>query len=229
MGSKVNINKKTDALIIIDIQNDFCKDGALPVKDGDLIIPGVSKLAFEFDTVILSQDWHPKEHLSFASVHSAQPFSNINMPYGAQTLWPDHCVQGSFGAQFHSSLHEAGVVDRASAIIRKGMNPEVDSYSAFFENDKLTPTGLTGLLNERGIKRVFFVGLAYDFCVGYSAIDAKHSGFTSVIVKDLTSSIAMPLEVGTTVDAIERQFGDVGVVLVNSSDFSVAPQARPAR
>lgn len=226
-----HINRATDALLIIDIQNDFCPGGALAVADGDAIIPGVIALAEQFDTVVLSQDWHPVTHASFASHHAgASPFSTTEMPYGAQTLWPDHCVQGSEGAAFHPDLVAAGVVDRACAVVRKGMNPAVDSYSAFFENDQVTATGLGGFLRDRGIKRVICVGLAYDFCVGYSAIDATRLGFAATVVKDLARAIEMTIGEDTSVNHIEMTFKEAGVKVVQASDFSPEePQVRRRR
>lgn len=223
------INPQADALVIIDIQNDFIPGGALAVAGGDEIIPGVARFARMFSTIVLSQDWHPAGHQSFATSHEgAAPFSQTQMPYGDQTLWPDHCVQGTSGAEFHAELVESGIVDRANMIIRKGMNPEVDSYSAFFENDKKTSTGLAGYLREKGIERVFFVGLAYDFCVAYSAIDARAQGFDSVIVKDLTRAIAMPLvgEPGTTVNKMEALFREESVQLCEEADMTPQPRAR---
>ncbi len=220
----MNINPATDALVLIDIQNDFCPGGALAVADGDAIVPGVLELAQRFTHVVLTQDWHPAGHASFASSHgAAAPFSTTELPYGTQTLWPDHCVQGSAGAAFHADLETQGLVDRACAIVRKGMNPDVDSYSAFFENDQVTATGLSGYLRDRGIERVFLAGLAYDFCVGYSALDARKEGFDAVVLKDLCRAIGMPLEQGTTVDAMEAQFADAGVVVVDA----LAPRAKP--
>lgn len=220
------INRATDALLIIDIQNDFCQGGALAVNDGDAIIPGVIALARQFDTVVVSQDWHPANHASFASNHKgASTFSTIKMPYGEQTLWPDHCVQGSVGAQFHPDLVAAGVVDQACSIMRKGMNRDIDSYSAFYENDQTTSTGLAGYLRSRKIERVFVVGLAYDFCVGYSAIDAVQTGFAATVVKDLTRAIGMPLDTGTTVDVIEAKFAKVGVELTESLALLPQPAA----
>lgn len=219
------INPETDALVIIDIQNDFIPGGALAVTEGADIIPGVARLAREFKTVVLSQDWHPAGHKSFATSHGADPFSSVQMPYGDQTLWPDHCVQGTPGAEFHAALHESGVVNQASLVIRKGANPEVDSYSAFFENDKTTSTGLAGYLRDKGIERVFFVGLAYDFCVGYSALDARAQGFEAVVVKDLTRAIGMPLAEGTTVDLIESRFQEEKVELRMKDDLL---QGQPA-
>ncbi len=162
-------------LIVVDVQNDFCSGGALAVPDGDAVVSVVNDLMADFDDVILTQDWHPLGHSSFASHHkNAAPFTAIEMPYGEQTLWPDHCVQGSFGAEFHSGLH----TDKANAIIRKGHNPLIDSYSAFFENDRTTTTGLGGLLRARGIEAITLAGLATDFCVFYSAMDAVRLGFS---------------------------------------------------
>lgn len=228
----ITINPKTDALLVIDIQNDFCPGGALAVAGGDEIVPGVIALAKRFENVILSQDWHPAYHSSFASTHRKPPFSSIQLPYGEQTLWPDHCVQDTAGAEFTPALVESGLVTAASTVVRKGSNPDIDSYSAFFENDRKTQTGLVDYFREQGIERVFMVGLAYDFCVGYSAIDAKAMGFDAVVVKDLTRAIGMPMKQGTTVDAIEQGFQAAGVEIANSTDFadppirtrSVAPQ-----
>lgn len=223
----IQVNPLTDALVVIDIQNDFCPGGALAVNEGDQIIPGVAQLAKQFKTIVISQDWHPAGHASFASAHGQAPFSQMDMPYGAQTLWPDHCVQGTAGAAFHPELESLGVMDAASVVIRKGANPDVDSYSAFFENDRRTTTGLAGYLREKGIKRVFLVGLAYDFCVAYSAIDAVAQGFEATVIKDLTRAIAMPVDVGTTVDAAERSFRVAGVVVANAADVSPAPKTSP--
>jgi nicotinamidase/pyrazinamidase len=221
------IRRATDALIIIDIQNDFCPGGALAVQGGADIISGVAALAARFSTVAISQDWHPAGHASFASSHGVAPFSTLTMPYGEQTMWPDHCVQGSSGAAFHDALVSSGVVDAASVIIRKGMNPAVDSYSAFFENDQTTSTGLGAYLKDKGIERVFLVGLAYDFCVGYSAIDARNLGFSATVIKDLTRPIAMPLEVGTTVDVIEKRFAKTGVKVTTLANFDASVSTKP--
>ena len=164
----------TEALIVIDVQNDFCPNGALAVSEGDLIIPEVNALMSDFPAVVLTQDWHPAIHSSFASNHAdAAPFSTVQMPYGPQTLWPDHCIQGSAGAQFHRDLR----LEPADLIIRKGFRAAIDSYSAFFENDHTTATGLGGYLRERGITTLTCVGLATDFCVAYSALDAVRLGF----------------------------------------------------
>ncbi|MCQ0090989.1 bifunctional nicotinamidase/pyrazinamidase [Roseovarius sp. M141] len=164
----------TEALIVIDIQNDFCPGGALGVDGGDTLIPGVNARMADFGAVILTQDWHPAGHASFASSHpGAKPMDVFEMPYGPQILWPDHCVQGSRGARFHADLD----TDRADMIIRKGYSPALDSYSAFFENDHQTPTGLHGYLRTRGINAVTLVGLALDFCVNFSAVDAARLGY----------------------------------------------------
>jgi len=175
-----------DALIVIDMQSDFCPNGALAVTGGDQIVPGINALMGDFPTVILTQDWHPAGHASFASQHDgAAPMSVMDFPYGPQVLWPDHCIQGSIGAQFHPNL----TIDRADLIIRKGFNPQIDSYSAFFENDHTTPTGLDGYLKTRGITRLTMVGLATDFCVNYSALDAAQLGFDVTVRTDLCRAI----------------------------------------
>jgi nicotinamidase/pyrazinamidase len=216
----------SDALIIIDPQNDFCPGGALAVDGGDEIMAPIAALANRFREavalVVVTQDWHPREHKSFASAHERAPFTTIPMPYGEQVLWPDHCVEGSEGAQFHADLNQGGGVDAAALIVRKGRNPEIDSYSAFYENDRATTTGLGGYLKSMGVRRVFLVGLAYDFCVAYSALDAvQREGFDAVVLKDLTRAIAMPLpDNGTTVDAMEAQFRDVGVVVATAAAVS---------
>ena len=168
-----------EALIVIDIQNDFCPGGALAVAEGDAIIPAVNAMMDGFAAVVLTQDWHPAGHSSFASSHPGKgPFESVTMPYGEQTLWPDHCVQGSAGAGFHPALR----TDRADLIIRKGFRPGIDSYSAFFENDRTTPTGLDGYLRTRGIAAVTFVGLATDYCVAYSALDAARLGYRATVL-----------------------------------------------
>lgn len=161
------------ALLVIDVQNDFCPGGALAVASGDEIVAGINAKMPRFDAVILTQDWHPAGHSSFASSHDAAPMSITEMPYGPQMLWPDHCIQGSKGAAFHPALD----TDRADMVVRKGYNPAIDSYSAFFENDRKTPTGLDGYLRTRGITRLTLVGLATDYCVHYSAVDAAKLGY----------------------------------------------------
>ncbi len=188
---------ETEALIVVDVQNDFCPGGALEVPDGDAILPGINALMEAFQVVILTQDWHPAGHSSFASQHEGKsPFEVTEMPYGAQVLWPDHCVQGTTGAAFHRDLD----TDRAQMIVRKGFRPAIDSYSAFFENDHETPTGLEGYLRERGVDTVTLVGLALDFCVHYSAVDAARLGFRTHVLEqhcraiDLDSSLEEALE-----------------------------------
>jgi nicotinamidase/pyrazinamidase len=182
-----------DLLLVIDVQNDFCPGGALAVGEGDAVVPVINRLARRFAHVVLTQDWHPSGHSSFASGHSgAAPFETVTMPYGPQTLWPDHCVQGTSGAAFHPQLS----TERAELVIRKGFRSEIDSYSAFYENDRRTPTGLAGYLRERELKRIFMVGLATDYCVHYSAVDACRLGFETIVIEsgcraiDLAGSLA---------------------------------------
>ncbi len=196
---------ESDALIIVDPQMDFCPGGRLAVAGGDEIMAGINALALRFRLVVITQDWHPQSHSSFASSHSGRrPFDTISMPYGEQVLWPDHCIQGTAGAEFHPDVH--GAIDRADLIIRKGCNPQVDSYSAFYENDRTTKTGLAGYLRDKQVRRCVFVGLAYDFCVAWSALDARREGFEAVILKDHTRAIGMPLGSGTTIDEAEARF-----------------------
>ncbi|MBF9061176.1 bifunctional nicotinamidase/pyrazinamidase [Rhodobacterales bacterium HKCCSP123] len=196
----------TQALIVIDVQNDFCPGGALAVPGGDLIVPGINALMAEFPAVILTQDWHPAGHSSFASEHPGKaPLEMIEMPYGPQVLWPDHCIQGSIGAQFHPDL----TTDRADLILRKGFNRAIDSYSAFFENDHQTPTGLEGYLRTRGITRLTMVGLATDFCVNYSAVDAAKLGFEVTVRQELCRAI----DLNGSLAAAEQGMRTVGVTL----------------
>jgi nicotinamidase/pyrazinamidase len=170
-----------DLLLVVDVQNDFCAGGALAVPGGDEVVVKINRLATAFAHVLLTQDWHPPGHSSFASQHPGhRPFDTIQLPYGAQTLWPDHCLQGSHGAELHPEL----AIPRAELILRKGYRPEVDSYSAFYENDRRTPTGLAGYLRERGLRRLFLVGLATDYCVHYSALDGRREGFEVVLLLD---------------------------------------------
>jgi nicotinamidase/pyrazinamidase len=170
-----------DALLVVDVQNDFCSGGALAVPGGDEVVPVANHLAGRFGLVVLTQDWHFPGHSSFASSHSGRrPLETIEMPYGPQVLWPDHCIPGSRGAEFHPALNTLA----AALIVRKGSNPRVDSYSAFYENDHRTSTGLAGWLREKGVRRVVLVGLATDFCVQYSALDARREGFEAVVVED---------------------------------------------
>ncbi len=180
------IGGNRDLFLVIDVQNDFCPGGALAVADGDAVVPLINALMPRFAHTALTQDWHPGGHSSFASSHAGKaPFESIEAAYGTQTLWPDHCVQGSAGAAFHDGLDLAS----AELVIRKGFRQEIDSYSAFFENDHATPTGLTGYLRERGIERLFMAGLATDFCVGFSALDGRAQGFEVVLIEDACRAI----------------------------------------
>ncbi len=192
------MNPATHALIVIDVQNDFCPGGALAVAGGDEIVAPINALMDQFAVVVLTQDWHPKGHSSFASSHTgAAPFSSVTMPYGEQTLWPDHCIQGTEGAAFHPALRTD-----ANLIIRKGMNPAIDSYSAFFENDRTTPTGLEGYLRTRGITTLTLVGLATDYCVAYSALDAARLGFAVTVRTDLCRAIDLGGSLATMTTAM---------------------------
>ena len=197
----------TDALLVIDMQNDFMPGGPLEVKEGDLIIPEINALAARFEHVILTQDWHPEDHISFAASHPGKhPFvDTVEAPYGTQTLWPVHCVQGTLGAALHPDL----AIPHAELILRKGYRQDIDSYSAFFENDGATPTGLAGYLRERGLTRLFFAGLAYDFCVGSSALAAARLGFESLVIEDLTRAVGLPAtaEKPGTVESTNICFG----------------------
>jgi nicotinamidase/pyrazinamidase len=200
------MRSETDILIVIDMQNDFCPGGSLAVPGGDGIVPMVNRMAHGFRHVVLTQDWHPSGHLSFASSHPGKsPFEQIAMPYGPQTLWPDHCIQASTGASFHAGLD----IPHAELIVRKGFRREIDSYSAFFENDHATPTGLGGYLKERGFAKVVCVGLAFDFCVRYSAEDAKALGFETEVIEAACRSI----DLAGSADATRRSFAGRGIVL----------------
>jgi len=202
-----------DVLIVIDVQNDFCPGGALAVANGDAVIEVIHRVAPKFNHIILTQDWHSANHSSFASAHAGKhAFEQIELPYGAQTLWPDHCVQGSKGAEFHPDLH----LPQTELILRKGFRPQIDSYSAFFENDRSTPTGLAGYLEERSLTRVFLAGLAYDYCVGYSALDARRLGFEAIILRDACRAINL----NGSVARIESKFADAGVMLIAGTELS---------
>ena len=180
MISKIPV-LENDVLVVIDVQNDFCAGGAFPVPGGDEIVPVINRLAKQFQHVILTQDWHPPGHSSFASAHPGRkPFEILNLDYGAQKLWPDHCIQGSWGAEFHSRLQ----VPHAELILRRGFRRSIDSCSAFYENDRWTPTGLIGYLHERKFSRIFFAGLAFDCCVRCSAEDGHREGFAIAVVED---------------------------------------------
>jgi len=213
----VNLSRVTqhDVLLVIDVQNDFCPGGALAVPDGDAVIPVIHRIAPRFQHVILTQDWHPPGHHSFACAHAGKhPFEQVRLVYGEQTLWPDHCVQGTPGAEFHPALN----LPRAELVLRKGFRPEIDSNSAFFENDRTTPTGLNAYLRERGLGRVFLAGLAYDYCVGYSALDARRLGFPATIIRDACRAI----DLNGSVASIEREFAGAGVGLIESAEITTA-------
>ena len=202
----MQIRPRDDLLLIIDVQNDFCPGGALAVTGGDEIVPLVNDMIRHAEHVVLTQDWHPAGHSSFASSHpGAQPFSTIEMPYGQQTLWPDHCIQGSLGSDFHSGL----AWTKAELVIRKGFRPDIDSYSAFFENDRTTPTGLAGYLRERGIDTITLVGLATDFCVGFSALDAVAHGFKTTVRLDACRAI----DLNGSLETMLQRMRDAGVTL----------------
>lgn len=206
--TEVPINQAlaNQALVVIDVQNDFCPGGALAVAEGDRIIPGINALMGDFGVVVLTQDWHPEDHTSFAANHpGAAPFSVVEMPYGDQVLWPTHCVQGTEGAEFHPDL----ATDPAQMILRKGFRSGIDSYSAFFENDRTTPTGLEGYLRARGVDTVTLVGLATDYCVTYSALDAVRLGFRVVMRMDLCRAIDLN---GSLAGAVS-ELADAGVVM----------------
>ena len=193
-----------DVLLVVDIQNDFCSDGRLAVPRGNEVVPVINRLATNFKHVVLTQDWHPAGHLSFASAHPGRkPYDTIAVAYGPQILWPDHCVQGTLGAEFHKNLRVA----HAELILCKGYHREIDSYSAFHENDRRTRTGLAGYLRERGFTRVFVAGLAFDFCVRYSSEDARHEGFEVVVVEDACRGI----DISGSMLATRRALDAIGV------------------
>ncbi len=201
-----------DVLIVVDVQNDFCPGGALAVAEGDLVIAPIHRIAPHFQHIVLTQDWHTTHHSSFASSHPGkQQYEQIEMSYGAQILWPDHCIQSSKGAEFHPDLH----LPRAEMILRKGYNPEIDSYSAFFENDRTTHTGLAGYLAERGLTRCFIAGLAYDYCVGYSALDARRIGLQAYVLRDACRAIDLNGSVAT----IEAEMAKAGVHIIETGDL----------
>jgi nicotinamidase/pyrazinamidase len=198
-----------DVLLIVDLQNDFCPGGSLAVPLGDEIVPAVNRLAADFPHVILTQDWHPRGHASFASSHPGkQPFETVEAPYGQQILWPDHCVQGTTGAAFHPNLE----APHAELIVRKGFRSAIDSYSAFRENDRRTPTGLTGYLRERGFERLSLCGLATDFCVFFSAIDGREAGFEVTLVANACRGI----DVDGSLARAMRSMSEAGVTLLTN-------------
>jgi nicotinamidase/pyrazinamidase len=207
MSTSLTIDPQNDVLVVIDVQNDFCPGGALAVARGDEVVPIINRLSAQFGSAVLTQDWHPPGHRSFASSHPGQAaYATVEVDYGAQTLWPDHCVQGSGGADFHAGLDVAC----AQLVIRTGFRPSIDSYSAFFENDRKTPTGRAGYLRERGFRRVVLTGLATDYCVAYSAIDAAQLGFASVVMLEACRAIDLGGSLATAMDAMQK----AGVMLV---------------
>jgi len=208
MNRKIAV-RKDDVLVVVDIQNDFCPGGALSVPHGHEVVPTINRLARSLAHVVLTQDWHTPDHLSFASTHPGKrPHDIVTLPYGPQILWPDHCVRTTLGAEFHADLH----IPHAALVLRKGIHREIDSYSTFYENDRTTPTGLVGYLRERGSTRVFLAGLALDFCVRYSAEDAKREKFEVVVVEDACRAI----DVDGSLDEARRSFATLGIVRTNA-------------
>ena len=208
----MTVSLENRALVVIDVQNDFCPGGALAVSEGDQVVAPINRLLPQFGVRILTQDWHPGDHLSFADNHAgATPFSTVDMPYGKQVLWPAHCIQGTEGAAFHPDLR----TDPADLVIRKGFRAAIDSYSAFFENDQSTPTGLAGYLRERNVAAVSFAGLATDFCVAWSALDAAKLGFEVTVITDACRAIDLE---GSLTGAMSDMRA-AGVALVTTADF----------
>jgi nicotinamidase/pyrazinamidase len=208
----IKIDQKTDVLVAIDVQNDFCPGGALAVADGDAVVPAINSLSPNFDHMIATQDWHPPGHLSFAGSHTERrPFETVEVAYGPQTLWPDHCVQGTAGAEIHPALD----LTATELILRKGFRKHIDSYSAFFENDKTTHTGLAGYLRDRGLKRIFLTGLATDYCVAYSALDAIKEGFQAFVILDACRAI----DLEGSLEAMTAKMKAAGVSIIVSGDL----------
>jgi nicotinamidase/pyrazinamidase len=204
---------ESDVLLVIDVQNDFCPGGALAVPRGNEVVALINHLAQRFVNVVLTQDWHPADHLSFASAHPGRkPFETTTAAYGPQVLWPDHCVQGTPGSDFHPSL----AIPHAALVVRKGFRRTIDSYSAFYENDRKTPTGLVGYLRERDLTRIFLAGLAFDFCVRYSAEDAARAGFAVMVIEDACRGIDME---GSSVAATYRSFESLNIPCVLAKDL----------
>lgn len=201
----------SDVLLAVDVLNDFCPGGALAVPHGAEIVPVINELAQGFRNVVLVQDWHPPGHLSFASAHGKQPYETAELSYGLQRLWPDHCVQDTWGAAFHRDL----AVPHAALILRKGIHKEIDSYSALYENDRKTPTGLAGYLKERGFRRLFLAGLALDFCVRYTAEDASREGFAVVVVQDACRAI----DVGGSLSSTHRSLAACAIPCIAANDI----------
>jgi len=206
---------ESDALLITDVQNDFCPGGGLAVPDGHEVVPIINRLATSFRTVILTQDWHPLGHLSFASSHSSKmPFDTITLEHGEQILWPDHCVQDTPGAELYPGLK----VPHAQLILRKGYHRDIDSYSAFLENDQITPTGLAGYLRERGLTRVLLAGLALDFCVRYSAEDACRCGFKAIVIEDACRAIDTD---DGSLGAARQSFAELAIMSIKSTELNL--------
>jgi nicotinamidase/pyrazinamidase len=201
-----------DVLLVVDVQNDFCPGGALPVPEGDRIVPLVNRLTRQFAHVVFTQDWHTPRHASFASTYPGkQPFQTTALAYGEQVLWPDHCMQGTAGAEFHRDLDRT----RAEVIVRKGFRPGIDSYSAFYENDQTTPTGLSGYLRERAFRNVYLCGLALDFCVKWSALDARREGFAATVIEDATRAI----DLDGSLAAARKELASAGVGVTTSAQL----------
>jgi len=207
-----------DILLVVDIQNDFCSGGSLSVPRGDEVVPLINGLAGKFAHVVLTQDWHPRGHLSFSSSYPGKkPYQTIEVAYGTQVLWPDHCVQGTAGAAFRKDLE----IPHAELVLRKGYHRAIDSYSAFYENDRKTPTGLAGYLRERGIRRIFLAGLAFDFCVRYSAEDARREDFEAIVIEDACRGI----DVGGSMAATHQVFRTLGIRCISASAIEARPVA----
>jgi len=214
MADRLAVNDH-DVLLAVDVQNDFCPGGALAVERGDEVVPVINRLGRAFAHVVMTQDWHPRGHRSFASAHPGRrPFETIRVAYGEQTLWPDHCVQGTPGAEFHKGLELTG----CELILRKGFRAQIDSYSAFYENDRKTATGLAGYLRERGLERLFVVGLATDYSVHYSALDARRAGFETILVEDACRAI----DLQGSLDAAMRAMREAGVKVALTDQVSPA-------
>ncbi|MFZ5719612.1 MAG: bifunctional nicotinamidase/pyrazinamidase [Pseudomonadota bacterium] len=212
----IRLQPETDALLVVDVQNDFCPGGALPVPQGDAVVEPINRLIPAFAHVVLTQDWHPPGHRSFASSHAGrQPYETVELSYGPQILWPDHCVQGTPGAAFHTGLNTAA----AQVVVRKGTRREVDSYSAFVENDHATATGLGGLLRELGVRRLFIAGLAFDFCVLWSAEDARRVGFEVAVIQDACQA----LDVDGSAAAAHRRLDACGAARVSTQQIAKGP------
>ncbi|HEY6834099.1 MAG TPA: bifunctional nicotinamidase/pyrazinamidase [Pseudolabrys sp.] len=212
MNDMITIGER-DLFLVVDMQNDFCPGGKLAVPHGAEVVPLINDIAAKFAHVVLTQDWHPGGHLSFASSHPGKkPFESIEAAYGSQVLWPDHCVENTAGAAFHSDL----AIPHAELVLRKGYHREIDSYSAFYENDRETPTGLSGYLGERGFKRVFLAGLAFDFCVRYSAEDAVREGFEAIVIDDACRGIDLEGSIAAT----REVFAKLGIYSVSAGEIA---------